>query len=87
MTIPDPQVPGTDFNATEPILISEWAIRYEYPAPAKSWIATFGADMTRAFAAMDAPLATGERRTLLTRDVRYTPWGVEGTNANEQSAP
>lgn len=79
--IPDPTVAGTDFDSGEPMLLTEWAIRYEPAAPAKSFIALFGTDMDRAFAAMDAPLASGERRTLICRDVRYSPWGVEGTRA------
>ncbi|MEU5742114.1 hypothetical protein ABZ784_29485 [Streptomyces tendae] len=79
--IPNPQVPGTDFNADKPLLLNEWAIRYEPVAPSQSYIACFGTDQDRAFAAMDAPLAEGERRTLLCRDVRYTPWGIEGTRA------
>ena len=79
--IPDPHVPGTDFNAEQPLLLNEWAIRYEHVLPAKTYIVLFQNDQDRAFAAMDAPLADGERRTLLCRDVRYTPWGVEGTHA------
>lgn len=79
--IPDPQVRGTDFNAEKPKLLNEWAIRYEFPLPAKSYIVLFETDQDRAFAAMDAPLADGEQRTLLCRDVRYTPWGVEGTRS------
>ncbi|MFG2970878.1 hypothetical protein ACGFZS_47180 [Streptomyces sp. NPDC048288] len=79
--IPDPQVLGTDFNTEEPLLLNEWAIRYEPRLPAQSYITVFGTDQDRAFAAMDAPLADGERRTLLCRDVRYTPWGVEGARS------
>lgn len=79
--IPDPQVRGTDFNADKPLLLNEWAVRYEPPMPAKSYIVLFETDQDRAFAAMDAPLAEGEHRTLMCRDVRYTPWGVEGSKS------
>ncbi|MFI1161324.1 hypothetical protein [Streptomyces sioyaensis] len=79
MTIPDPEVLGTDFNATEPVLVTEWAIRYNLKRAGKSYITLFGQNQDKAFAAMETPtLLSGETRTLMCRDVRYTPWGAEG---------
>lgn len=55
---------------------TEWAIRYEN-VTAGTHIGSYGDDMDQAHRDMERPLARGETRTLMVRDVHYGPWVTE----------